>query len=156
MDFVFVRVMLEVIGGMMAYVFLASILIYLGYFPMPADLGLVIAGWLLYSLFTLSVCFVIAPLSEMSDVLEKIMPVTIYISIPFSGTFSMSSWLTPDIRDVMQWSPMVNAIELMRYGLFGDAVRPYYNIWVPIGSSMVFMAIGLLLCRRIRRTLTVE
>ena len=72
------------------------------------------------------------------------------------GTFNMASWLTPQARDVVLWSPMVNAIEMMRYGLFGDAVRPYYDVRVPIGASLVCMAIGLTLCRRIRRTLVVE
>lgn len=155
-DFVFVRVMIEVIGGMMAYLFIGVVLIVLGYFPIPADIGFLIAGWMLYSLFVLSVCFIIAPLSEVSEALEKVLPVTVYIAIPFSGTFNMASWLTPQAREFLLWSPMVNAMEMMRYGLFGDDVRPYYNIWIPIGCSMVAMVVGLALCRHVRRRLTVE
>ncbi|WP_174298213.1 ABC transporter permease [Sphingomonas bacterium] len=156
LDFVFVRVLIETIGGMMAYLFIGVILMYFGYFPVPASIGLLVSGWALYTLFVLSMCFIIAPLSEVSEVLEKILPVTIYISIPFSGTFNMESWLSPQARDILLWSPMVNSIEMMRYGLFGDAVRPYYTIWVPIGASLICMTIGLALCRRVRRTLVVE
>ena len=156
LDFVFVRVLIEMIGCMMAYVFIGVVLGYLGYFPMPANLGFLIAGWLFYALFVLSLCFIIAPLSEMSEVLEKVLPVTTYIAIPFSGTFTMMSWLSPTARDVLWWSPMVTAIEMMRFGLFGDAVRPYYDIRVPIAFSLIFSLVGLAMCRYVRRTLAVQ
>ncbi len=156
LDFVFVRVLIEVIGGMMAYFLIGLVLIALGFFPIPHNMGLMIAGWVLYALFVLSACLIIAPLSEMSEVLEKLLPVTIYISIPVSGTFSMLSWVTPDAREFLLWSPMINAIEMMRYGLFGDLVTPYYSLQVPLIASMVCALIGLALCRHVRRSLVVE
>jgi capsular polysaccharide transport system permease protein len=156
LDFIFVRVFIEMIGSMMAYIFIGIVLYSLGLFPMPYDIGYVIAGWFLYCLFTLSVCSILAPLSEMSEVLEKLIPVTTYIMIPFSGTFNMVSWLAPKLRGVMYWSPPVNAMEMMRYGIFGDRVTPYFDPLVPLGVSMVCLVVGLALCRRIRRMLVVE
>jgi len=99
---------------------------------------------------------VIAPLSEMSEALEKLLPVTVYIAIPFSGTFNMASWLSPAARDVVLWSPFVHGMEMMRYGLFGDLVRPYYIILVPLVGTAIVGMIGLMLCRHVRRTLVVE
>ena len=156
LDFVIVRFAIEMIGGMMAYVAIGIILIAVGLFPVPANIGFMLAGWCLYMLFVFSVCLVIAPVSETSEALEKLLPVTVYVAIPFSGTFNMASWLGPTARDVLLYSPFVNGMEMMRYGLFGDAVRPYYNIWVPLGASAVVGLIGLALCRRVRRTLVVE
>ena len=156
LDFVVVRFMIEMIGGMMAYVAIGIILIIIGLFPVPANIGLMLAGWCLYMLFVFSVCLVIAPASETSEALEKLLPVTVYVAIPLSGTFNMASWLGPEARDVLLWSPFVNGMEMMRYGLFGDAVRPYYNIWVPLGMSAAVALVGLALCRRVRRTLVVE
>lgn len=155
-DFIFVRVLIEMIGGMMAYLFIGMALYIFGLFPIPAQPGYLIGGWFIYCLFVLSMCLVIAPLSEISEVLEKIMPVTVYVAIPFSGTFNMASWLTPEARSVMMWSPMVNAMEMMRYGLFGDVVQPYFYISVPLAFSAVFTIIGLILARRVRRTMAVE
>ena len=155
-DFVFVRVMIEFIGAMMAWVFITFALGILGLFPIPEHPGMLVAGWLLYSLFILSMCFVIAPLSEMSEVVEKIMPITVYLAIPISGTFTMVSWVTPSLREYMLYSPMINGIEMMRYGLFGDLVEPYYNPWNPILVSLVVLMIGLALCRRVRRDLVIE
>ena len=155
-DFILVRFLIEMFGGMLAYVVISGALIYFGLFPVPADFGLLIAGWMIYSFFTLSLCLIIAPLSEMSEVLEKFIPVTTYIMIPFSGTFNMTSWLVPKAQEVMFWSPPVHAMEMMRAGIFGDLVQPHYDATVPIVFSMTCVLIGLALCRRVRRTLVVE
>lgn len=155
MDFILVRFLIEFLGGMMAYVFIATILVFFDEFPVPQNVGLLIAGWLLYALFSLAVCFVIAPLSEMSEVVEKFIPVTTYVMIPFSGLFTMQAWMTPDIRTYLAWSPFVNAMEMMRKGIWGEDVTAYYNPWNPAICAMVVGVVGLALCRRVRRTLTV-
>ncbi|WP_404711408.1 ABC transporter permease [Sphingomonas sp. MMS24-J13] len=155
-DFIFVRFAIEMIGTMMAYVFICTILYALKLFPAPAHYLDLIMGWILYCLFTLALCLILAPASEMSDALEKFIPVSTYIMIPFSGTFNMMSWLSPTLRDVLYWSPPVNAMEMMRYGVFGDDITAYYDPTVPLAVSIVLLPIGLTLCRRVRRTLVVE
>lgn len=156
LDFVLVRFLIELLGAMMAYLFIGTILIGFDAFPVPADPGLFIAGWALYALISFSICLVIAPLSEMSEVLEKFIPVTTYIMIPFSGLFTMASWLTPSMREYLLWSPFVNGMEMMRRGIWGSNLTVYYNIWNPIVCSIVLMVLGLALCRHVRRNLTVE
>jgi capsular polysaccharide transport system permease protein len=156
LDFIFVRFLIEIIGSMMAFVFIAAILFALGEFPMPADMGMLLGGWSLYCIFTFSLCLVLAPLSELSEVMEKLLPVTTYIMIPFSGTFSMVSWLTPGVQRFMLYSPFVSPMELIRAGIFGDRVHAIWDLTVPISSSIVLTVIGLALCRRIRRQLVVE
>ena len=92
----------------------------------------------------------------MSEVIEKIMPVTLYIMIPFSGVFNMVSWLAPHFQQAMLYSPFVSPMELMRYGIFGDRVNAMWDLSVPITASIVLTLIGLALCRRVRRELVVE
>tara|TARA_R110000787_G_scaffold101512_4_gene207024 strand:+ start:323 stop:1114 length:792 start_codon:yes stop_codon:yes gene_type:complete len=155
-DFIFSRVFIEVLGAMMAYVFIAAILMFFDEFPIPHDVGLLISGWFLYVIFTFSLCLIIAPLSEMSEVLEKLVPVTTYIMIPFSGLFYMVSWMSPEIREYLLWSPFVNGMEMMRKGIWGNQITAYYNIWNPIICSTIAALVGLVLCRRVRQTLSVE
>lgn len=155
-DFILSRFLIELLGAMMAYLFMAVVLIGLGAFPIPADIGLLIAGWMLYSLFCFSLCLIIGPLSEVSEALEKFIPVTTYIMLPISGLFYMVSWMTPAIREFLLFSPFVNGMEMMRKGIWGEEVTAYYDVWNPIICSAIAMIFGLLLCRRVRRTLTVE
>ena len=156
LDFVFVRVLIEVIGGSMAYLFIGVVLGALGEFPVPADLGALLAGWLLYCLFVFSLCLVMAPLSELSDVLEKVLPVTTYVQIPASGAFNMLSWLAPGAQAVLYYSPFVHPMELMRYGVFGAGVNAKWDLSVTVVATIFLMIIGLTLCRRVRRTMVVE
>ena len=156
LDFIFVRFIVEAIGAMMAYLFIALLLMAFNEFPVPADMGMFFAGWALYGWFTLAVVLVLAPLSEKSDVLEKLIPVTAYIMIPFSGTFAMISWLTPAAQSALYYSPFVHAMEMMRHGIFGDRVNAQWDVSVPIASSLVLTLLGLSMCRRVRRELVVE
>jgi capsular polysaccharide transport system permease protein len=156
LDFIIVRFVIEFLGGMMAYLFIGVLLFAFGLFPVPYSMGALIGGWMVYCLFVLSLAFVIAPLSEMSEVLEKIVPVTTYIMIPVSGTFNMVEWLTPSARPYLALSPLVSGVELMRYGLFGELVTPYYNLPVAFGATIVLTVIGLALCRKVRKNLVIE
>ncbi len=156
LDFLLVRFLIEVIGAMMAFVFMAVILGVLGEFPFPADVGALIGGWFLFCLFTFSLCLILAPLSEMSDVLEKFVPVTAYIIVPFAGTFNMMSWLTPEAQSVVYYSPFVHGMELIRHGVFGERIDAQWNVAVPLAASLACMLIGLAMCRRVRRELIVE
>lgn len=155
LDFIFVRVLIEAIGAMMAYIFAGLVLGFFGLFPMPSDPGALVAGWAIYVFFVLAICTMLAPLSEMSDVVEKLVPVSVYVAIPFSGVFNMASWLPANVRETLVWSPLVSGMELMRYGLFGEAVIPYYDVPKALGISIVCLLVGLILCRRVRRTMSI-
>lgn len=155
LDFILARFFIEMIGSMMAFLFISAVLIALGMMPIPVYPHFLLAGWGLYCLFTLSIALVLAPLSEHAEWLEKILPVTTYIMLPFCGSFTMSSWLTDSAAHYLIYSPFVDAMEMFRYGVFGDAVKPIYDPMVPIYVSLPLMALGLVLCRRVRRQLVI-
>lgn len=155
-DFILSRFLIELLGGMMAYIFMAVVLGFFDEFPVPANIGLLIAGWSLYGIFCFSLCLVLAPLSEISEAVEKFIPVTTYVMIPFSGAFYMVSWMTPGAKDFLILSPFINAMEMMRKGIWGDQITASYDILNPIACSIVLAMVGLVLCRRVRRTLTIE
>lgn len=155
-DFILARFIIEVLGGMMAYLFMATVLVVLGKFPIPDNIGLLLAGWFLYSFFCFSVCLVVAPLSEISEVMEKFIPITTYIMIPFSGLFYMVDWASPAIKSVLLYSPFVNGMEMMRGGIWGDKLVTHYNIWNPIICATIATMVGMMLCRYVRRKMTIE
>ncbi|RNJ62770.1 MAG: capsule biosynthesis protein [Porphyrobacter sp. IPPAS B-1204] len=155
-DLILVRFLIEFIGHMMAYLFIALVLGTLGFFPIPHDIGFLMLGWSYYAAFTFAVVLVVAPLSEMSDVFEKIVGVSTYLMIPFSGGFYLVGSLYPDAAAVVLWSPPVHGMEMMRYGIFGPSVDPQYDFLYPLLFIVPCMALGLVLCRNVRRHLVIE
>lgn len=156
LDLILVRFFIELIGHMMAYLFIGVALWTIGFFPKPYDLGFMMLGWAYYAIFTFALTLVIAPLSEMSEVLEKVIPVTTYLMVPFSGAFYLVGSLHGAAATAVLYSPPVHGMEMMRYGLFGPSINPQYDFVYPLAFSLPCMALGLLLCRIVRRRLVVE
>lgn len=156
LDFILVRFLIEMIGASMAAVFIGVLLGFLGEFPVPFDVGAMLLGWVLYCFFVFAMCLVLAPLSELSEVLEKFIPVTTYIMLPFSGCFNMVSWLAPAAQKALYYSPFVHCMELIRYGVFGPQIDARWDVRVPIAASVGLLLVGLALCRRIRHHLVIE
>lgn len=156
LDLLLVRFMIELIGHSMAYVFIGTLLAVFGFFPRPYDLGFILLGGLYYSLFTFSIVLLVAPLSEMSEVVEKFIPVTTYMMIPFSGAFYLMSALAPDARALLLYSPPVHGMEMMRYGVFGPSIDPHFDYLYPLAFCLPCIAVGLALCRIVRKTLVIE
>lgn len=156
LDIVFVRFLIELIGHMMAYLVAALLLSTFGVFPRPHDIGFIMLGGAYYALFCLAIALVVAPLSEMSEVLEKVTPVTLYIMIPFSGAFFFVSSLSETAAAIVLYAPPVHGMEMMRYGLFGPSIEPQYEFFYPLAFCLPVIVVGLILCRIIRRRLIIE
>lgn len=156
LDLLLVRFLVEFIGHAMAYLFIATVLGVLGFFPVPYDVGFLILGGLYYGLFTFAVMLVVASLSEMSEVIEKIIPVTTYLMIPFSGAFYLVSSLSPNVAKFLLYSPPVHGMEMMRLGVFGPSIDPHFDYIYPLMVTLPCLALGLLLCRMVRGRLVIE
>ena len=156
LDILLVRFLIELIGHMMAYLVVAIVLGALGIFPQPYDIAFIMLGGAYYAFFCLSVALVVAPLSEMSEVLEKLTPVTLYIMIPFSGAFFLVNTLKQEAANFVLYSPPVHGMEMMRYGLFGPSVNPRFDYIYPLAVCLPLTLAGLVLCRMVRRRLVIE
>lgn len=155
-DFIFVRFLIEFIGHSMAFVVIGAILGFLGLFPFPYDFGYLLLGWSEFAFFVLALCLILAPLSEFSEVWEKIIPVTAYIAIPISGVFNMQSWLAPRIQAALSYSPFVHPMEMIRHGMFGYNVAAHFDPYYSPICSLVLVLIGLVFCRHARKHIVVE
>jgi capsular polysaccharide transport system permease protein len=156
LDLILVRFAIELIGHSMAYLFVVITLYQFGFFPWPYDLSYVLLGWGYYAIFTFAAVLVIAPLSEMSDVIEKLIPVTTYLMVPFSGTFYIVGSLYEDVATVVLYSPPVHGMEMMRYGVFGPSIDPQYDYVYPLAVSLPLILLGLIMTRIVRRRLVIE
>lgn len=156
LDIVVARVALELAGTLLAGLIVTVGAILLGFMTPPQDYGLLYLGLMFQMLFCLGTALLVAPLTEMSDFFEKAISVLSYLSLPFTGAFSMVDWLSPRFQSIVLWSPSVNNVEMIRGGQFGSIARPHFDTFYDTWSTLLMILIGLSLTLRVRKHILVQ
>jgi capsular polysaccharide transport system permease protein len=142
LDILLARGTLEIVGIFTAFMLAYVPLALLGFVYPLRDPLVMIGGYLLNGWFSLSVGLVIAGISELSEPVEQFVPPILYITLPFTGAFAMASWLPEQWRKAVLWSPLANAQEMFRSGMFPEEVKTYYYPWYIIGWCLALTAIA--------------
>lgn len=156
LDIILSRVILEVMGTLMAGLIVTVGAIIIGFMKAPVDYGMLYLGLAFQIMFSLASALLIASLSELSELVEKSVAVLSYLALPFSGAFSMVDWLPPRFRWVLLWSPSVNNIEMIRAGQFGSLAHAHYDMVYDTWITFLLLLIGLSLTLRVRRHISVQ
>ena len=156
LDIIFSRVLLEVVGTWVAGAIVACLAMLLGLMQPPEDVWLLYLGLLFHSAFSLASALLIASLSERSDVLEKFLSAVMYLSLPLSGAFAMTSWLPENARWILLLSPSVQNLEMIRGGQFGPGSHPLYDLSYDAWVTGLLLLVGVSLTLRSRRFITVH
>lgn len=151
LDIILARTSLEVLGVLIAAILITFGAVSLGYMALPVDWGLTYAGLAFIIFFSYGISFIFAYLTERSDTLEKAVGVINYLSLPWTGAFIMIEWLPPRYRWILEdTSPLANAIELMRSGVFGSKVVAHYSLPYLFYTTFITFLVGLYLSLNIR------
>ncbi|WP_225199381.1 ABC transporter permease [Gluconobacter oxydans] len=156
LDIITARVILEVMGTLMAGLIVATGAFLLGYMTPPQDYGLLYLGILFHIAFSLATALLVAALSERSEMIEKTITIFSYLSLPFSGAFAMVSWVSPHFQKILLWSPSVQSIEMIRGGQFGETAHAKFNIIYAISINFILILLGLSLTLRVRKFIKVQ
>jgi len=151
MDMYIGRVILEIGGIVISFVFLLSAFFVLGYMSFPADLLTMTAGLLMLAWFGFALAMIIGYISEISEIIDRVWHVAVYLSLPVTGAAWIVAWLPQDFQDVVLWFPMVHGSEMLRHGVFGSAAQFHYDIGYFSAINGVMTLIGLLLMRDLNR-----
>ncbi|WP_025098466.1 MULTISPECIES: ABC transporter permease [unclassified Burkholderia] len=146
-DLFLARLLLEITGATMSFVFLSLFFITIGMMEPPNDISLVLGGWVHLVAFGTALGFVIGALSERSETVERVWHTVAYLTFPLSGAVFMVDWLPEKFQKVVLLLPMVHGTEMLRSGYFGSAVKPHYDVAYMITCDLVLMLIGLYLVR---------
>lgn len=119
-------------------------LLILGVVELPSDYLTLYAGYLLMAWVGMGFGITLASLALRFEVLERIVPVTMYLMIPLSGAFIMVDWVPSAYRDLYLLVPLPHTIEMMRSSVFGEFVPTHYNPYYPLYFGAVMNTIGLL------------
>ena len=150
------RAFLEIIGTIMAGLLVTCGAIFLGFMKPPQYYGILYLGLGFQMLFSLACAMIFASLSEMSEIIEKMMAIVGYLSLPFTGAFSMVNWLPAKYRWYMMISPSVDNIEMIREGQFGLNAHAYYDIFYDTWITGALLIIGFYLTLKSRRYILVQ
>ena len=155
-DIILTRVCLEVIGTLTAGLVIYCIAIFFGYIKPPINLVLVYVGLSYQVAFSLASALLIASLSEMSELVEKFVSVLMYLSLPFSGAFTMVSWLPKALQKIVLFSPSVHSLEMIRSGQFGPSLEAHYSYGYATYSIFIMMLMGMFLTSKIRAYIVIH
>lgn len=155
-DTIVARSFLEIIGTIMAGAFVLIGAVAFGYMEPPQDYGLVLLGLFYQCAFSFATALLAASLSEMSDLVEKVVSVVSYLSLPFSGAFIMVAWLPLHYQWILMLSPMANNVEMIRGGQFGLTASVRYDLFYDTWMTALLLLIGIFLTAGIRKHLEIS
>lgn len=147
MDLIYSRILLEFssAAGSFMVVYLCSVAI--GVCTWPADMLTMLLGYALVLWFSFGFVLIMAALAELSETVEKISHIILYLMLPFSGVFT-PAFLVPDaLRPYLLFSPLVNAVEYMHHGYYGVRMHTYYNVPYVVVSCLALTFFGLVLSK---------
>jgi capsular polysaccharide transport system permease protein len=156
LDIVLARSLLEFASVTTSLVILTIVFQQLGLMAMPVNPLAAMIGWLYLMWFVFAVGMIAAYLGAVSEFFDRVWHVVMYLTLPFTGAFSMVSWLPPEAQTILLWSPMVNAVEMLREGYFGSGIGAIYSVQYMVEVNSALTLLGLLLVRKIRRGLEDE
>lgn len=143
-DIYLARILLEFGGATISFITLSIFYMYVEWLEPPDDVLKVVGGWLLLTWFGASLAMFLGAVGEKSELVERFWHPASYIMFPLSGAGFMVDALPTKFQNFMLYVPMVNGVELVREGYFGDHVKAHYDVpyllaWC-IGMSLLALA----------------
>lgn len=147
------RVLLEFVGVTAAFILLMSVFIVTGLSLAPDDVLRMITAWSLLLWFGFGLGLTLGAASERHELVGRIWGIMSMPLMFISGTFFMLDTMPPAIRELLLWIPMVHGVEMLRHGLFGDAVPTYYDPMYLLAWDAGLTLLGLAMLKTTRQYL---
>lgn len=141
MDIIYSRILLEFAGAAGAFLILYLVFIQLGICTWPADVLTMALGYILVIWFSFAFVLIMAALAELSETIERVSHIILYLMLPFSGVFIPLYAVPEQFRELLLYFPLIDAVEYFHAGYYGDRIPTYYHL----GYSM-FVILAMTLC----------
>ncbi|MDF0490975.1 ABC transporter permease [Sphingomonas sp. H39-1-10] len=155
-DIFLARVLLEAGGATISFVTLSLFYIYIGWLEPPADILTVAGGWVMIAWFGAALGMFLGAMSEKSEMVERLWHPISYLAFPLSGAAFMVDALPPAARKYVLYVPMVNGVEIVREGYFGEQVRVHYDFFYLLACCVALTWLALSQIAVINREVTPE
>lgn len=150
------RNLLEFAGTTAAFLIVYIVLYFLGQVAAPANWLLLYGGWAVTAWLGVGMSLLFAGLALRFEIMERLVPVLMYIMVPISGAFFMVAWLPAHYRDLYLMIPFPHGIEMLRSGVFGEFVPTYYDPVYALVWGAILNIVGMSLIAGSRDRIDVE
>lgn len=150
------RGILEIAGGALAFVVIYATLLIIGAVSPPSDYLTLFIGYLLMGWLAMGFGITLAALSLRFEVVERVVPVVMYLMIPLSGAFVMVEWVPYAYQDLYLLIPLPHTIEMMRASVFGEFVPTHYNPYYPLYFGAVMNVFGLVVLNYTQKFIEID
>ncbi|WP_321840466.1 ABC transporter permease [Paraburkholderia bannensis] len=147
LDIFAARLGLEIAGATVSGIVLMILFIFVGLAEAPRDILEMMIAWGLLIWYAVGLGLTIGALSERSETIDRVWHTITYLLFPLSGAGFMVEWLPKAMQKLVLWLPMVNGVEMLREGYFGEQFHFHYSIGYMVVFNLVLTFIGLTLTR---------
>lgn len=151
LDIFMARALLEVAAASASFLLLTVVFVALGMMQWPRDLLQVLGGWVLLAWFGMGLGTLLGALAACWEVLERFWHPMAYLLFPLSGAMYLVDWLPAQGMALAPLMPMVNALEMLRGGWFGELVRVHWDFGYGVVANLVLSVLALLAARHAAR-----
>lgn len=155
-DILVARGLLESVGTLLAFFAAYIPLVLLDFIDPVSDYLVLLGAWTLMCFLSFGVALIIVGVTHMTETLERFVQPVMYLILPLTGVFYMVFWLPPAARQVVLFSPLVQACEMYRAGLFGNALPTFWNPWYVVLWGIALNALGWVLVLKAQNHIEVE
>ena len=128
LDIIYSRILLEFSGSAGSFITLYLIFIQLRICTWPNDWLNFALGYLLIIIFSFSFVLIMAALAELSETIERISHIILYLMLPFSGVFLPLYVVPQQFRELLLYFPLVDAVEFFHSGYYGPRMPTFYDL----------------------------
>lgn len=156
-DIIYSRILLEFAGAAGSFILLYLVFVQLGICTWPADWLTFALGYFLVICFSYSFVLIMAALAELSETIERVSHIALYLMLPFSGVFVPLYAVPKAFRSTLMFFPLIDAVEFFHHGYYGGRMPTFYNIPWAITTTIAMTLFGYALTRiAIRRVQTIS
>ncbi|ACH84769.1 ABC transporter permease [Acidithiobacillus ferrooxidans] len=142
-DFFYSRILLEFASATGSFLVIFILFVAVGISHFPANLFDMVMGWLMVAWFAFGFVLTMGGLSEVSEVVEKVSHIILYLMLPFSGGFFPAYIVPEPMRNYLLLFPLADCVEFFRYGYYGDSFPCYYHLGYTIICNLALTLFGL-------------
>lgn len=155
-DMLLARALLETAGIMVSIFILLFFSYCIDVGSLPVRPAYIIIGQFYMTWFSLGLSMIVCASTYENSTVERLIHPLTYFAMPLSNIFIMMEWIPNPYRQWLEWVPMAQCTEIVRYGQFESASGKYFDFSYLTLVCLCTMTVGFLSLRAVRKHITLS